>query len=142
MKKSSSKPKGATSYKETVFGIIPKSKLLKLEIEGTQKGLDFIYKLVNKNKTVNINPNLICKLHKTSFGWIFPKWAGKYRKAQVTVSGKETPSFYQLPELIINLCADLKERLKNLPDPKADKGNLSSLENIISQALSESLNKF
>jgi len=209
MKKSSTKPKGATSYKETSFGIIPRSKLLKLELEGTKKGLDFIYKLVSENKTININPKLICKLHQISFGWIFPQWAGKYRKVQVTVSGKETPPFYKIPELIINLCADLKERLKHLPDidsdnfiveavtltswfqyqfvlvhpffdyngrvgrmltvllllklglppieikastdtdreryinslQKADKGNFSDLENIIGQAVLESLNK-
>lgn len=210
MKKTSTKPKGATSHKETAFGIIPRSRLLKLELEGTQKGLDFIYKLVSKNKDINIDPEIICKLHKISFGWIFPKWAGKYRKVQVTVSGKEAPPFYQLSELIVNFCANLKERLKYLPNPKsdnfiieavkliswfqhrfvfihpfldyngragrmltvllllklglppieikaeivsdrkqyiaalqkADKGNFSSLENIISQALLENLNKF
>ena len=210
MKKTSTKPKGATSYKETAFGIIPRSKLLKLELKGTQKGLNFIHKLVSKNKTINIAPELIVKLHKVSFGWIFPQWAGKYRQVQVTVSSKEAPLFYQLPELVVNLCADLKERLKHLPNSKsdsfiveavklvswfqhgfvfihpffdyngrtgrmltvllllklglppievkaetvsdrkryisalqkADKGNFSSLENIISQALLESLNKF
>lgn len=210
MKQSSTKPRGATSYKETALGVIPRSKLLKLELEGIQKGLDFIYKLVSKNKNIKITPELICKLHKVSFAWIFPKWAGKYRKVQVTISGKETPPFYQLPEFITNLCADLKKRLKHLPEPqsdnfivevvklvswvqhrfvfihpfldyngrigrmltvllllelglppieikaettsdrkryinslqKADNGDFSSLENIISQALSESLNKF
>lgn len=120
MRKSSTKPEGATSYKKTAFGVIPRSNLLKLELEGTKKGLDFIYKLVSKNKTIDINPNLICKLHQISFAWIFPKWAGEYRKVQVTVSGKETPPFYQLPELITNLCADLQERLKHLPQPKSD----------------------
>lgn len=207
--KSPTTPKGATSYKETVFGIIPHPKLLKLEIEGTKKGLDFIYNLIKKDQNIKITPDLICKLYDVSFGWIFPKWAGKYRKVQVTVSGKETPPFYQLLELTTNLCADLKERLKHLPEPKsdnfivevvklvswfqhqfvfihpfldyngrigrmltvllllklglppieikaetdsdrkryinslkeADKGDFSSLENIISQALSESLNK-
>lgn len=39
MTKTSTKPKGATSYKETAFGIIPRSKLLKLELEGTKKML-------------------------------------------------------------------------------------------------------
>jgi len=210
MKKTSTKPKGATSYKKTAFGIIPRSKLLKLEIKGTQKGLNFIHKLASKNKAINITPELILKLHQVSFGWIFPQWAGKYRKVQVTISGKETPPFYQLPELVINLCTDLKERLKHLSNSKsdnfiievvklvswfqhrfvfihpffdyngrtgrmltvllllkiglppieikaktvsdrkryisalqkADKGNFSSLENIISQALLENLNKF
>ncbi|OGD53143.1 hypothetical protein A3J78_01045 [Candidatus Beckwithbacteria bacterium RBG_13_35_6] len=210
MKNISTKPKGSTSYKETAFGIIPRSQLLKLELQGTQKGLDFIYNLVSKNKDININPKIICKLHKISFGWIFPDWAGKYRNAQVTISGKEAPPFYQLSELVINLCADLKERIKHLPNrtsnnfiievvkvvswfqhrfvsihpfldyngrtgrmltvllllklglppieikaenaidrkryitalQKADKGNFLSLENIISQALIENLNKF
>ncbi len=119
MKKSSTKPKGATSYKETVFGIIPRQKLLKLELEGTKKGLNFIHDLITKNSSIEITSQLICKIHETAFGWIFPEWAGKYRIVQVTISGNETPSYYKLPELMVNLCSDLKERLKHLPNPKS-----------------------
>lgn len=119
MKKSSTKPKGATTYKETAFGIIPRNKLLKLELEGTKKGLDYIHDLITKNSNVDITPQLICKLHETAFGWIFPTWAGKYRVVQVTISGNETTSYYELPELMVNLCSDLKERLKHLPNPKS-----------------------
>ena len=117
MKQTSTKPKGATTYKykETKFGILSRSRLLKLEIEGTKKGLDFIFRLVSKDKSIEITPELICQLHQKAFGWIFPKWAGKYRKIQVTVSGMEAPSFYLVPEMIRNLCEDLKERLRHLP---------------------------
>src|SRR3989344_4587937 len=115
MKSSATKPKDATSYKETKFGIIARSKLLKLEIEGIKKGLDFIYRLVKQDKNIEITPKFICQLHQISFGWIFPQWAGKFRKIQVTVSGKEAPKYYLVPEMIINLTQDLKERLKNLP---------------------------
>ncbi|MBU1085393.1 Fic family protein [Patescibacteria group bacterium] len=115
MKQTSTKPKGATSYKETKFGIIPRSRLLKMEIKGTKKGLNFIFKLVNKDKSIEITPELICQLHQKAFGWIFPKWEGKYRKIQVTVSGKEAPSFYLVPEMMMNLCEDLKTRLRHLP---------------------------
>ncbi len=110
------KPKGATSYKETAFGIIPRSKLIQLELEGTKRGLEYIDELTRKGKS-NITPELICKLHQISFGWIFPEWAGKYRKIQVTFSGKEAPLYYQVSELITNLCNDLEERLKHLPKP-------------------------
>lgn len=117
MVKSTTKPKGATSYKETAFGIIPRSKLIQLELEGTKKGLEYISDLIQKRKFSKITSDLICKLHKVSFGWIFPKWAGKYRKIQVTFSGKEAPPYYQVPELIENLCRDLEERIKYLPKP-------------------------
>lgn len=117
MKKATTKPKGATSYKETTFGIIPRSKLLRLELEGTKKGLEFLHDSVKKQKDVKITPDFVCKLHEISFGWIFPTWVGKYRKIQVTFSGKEAPPYYQVPELIINLCNDLEERLKHLPKP-------------------------
>ncbi|MBI4059001.1 Fic family protein [Candidatus Microgenomates bacterium] len=120
MAKATTKPKGATSYKETAFGIIPHSKLIKLELEGIKRGLEYIYGIIQRRKATNVTPNLICKLHLISFGWIFPTWAGKYRKIQVTFSGKETPSYYQLPELITNLCQDLEERLKHLPEPLND----------------------
>lgn len=33
MSNSGTKPQGATSYKETAFGVIPRAKLLQLEIE-------------------------------------------------------------------------------------------------------------
>lgn len=114
------KPKGATSYKETAFGIIPRSKLIKLELEGVKKGLEYIYDLVSSNKNFKITPDLICRLHQVSFGWIFPKWAGKYRKIQVTFSGKEAPPYYLVSELVLNLSNDLDERLKHLPKPDAE----------------------
>ena len=61
-----------------------------------------------------VTPKLILELHKISFGWIFPDWAGKYRNIRVEFSGKEAVSPHQVPELMINLCFDLQERLKNL----------------------------
>lgn len=115
MKKSSTKPRGATSYKETAFGIISRSKLLKLELEGTKRGLDLIAKVYKQE----ITPDLILAIHKESFAWIFPKWAGKYRTVRVEFSGKEAVQPHQVRELITNLCADLKERLKYL-NPKEE----------------------
>lgn len=118
MNNSPTKPKGATSYKDTAFGIIPRSKLLELEIEGTKKGFEFISDVVGKDKNVSITSELVCKLHDVSNGWIFPDWAGKYRKIQVTFSDKEAPQYFQVPELVTNLCADLGIRLKHLPKPE------------------------
>lgn len=110
MKKTSTKPKGATSYKETVFGIIPRSKLLRLELEGTKKGLELIAKISKQE----IAPDLILAIHNEAFGWIFPSLAGKYRMVRVEFSGKEAVPPHQIPELITNLCADLSERLRHL----------------------------
>lgn len=110
MKKFSTKPKGATSYKQTAFGIVPREKLLALEIEGTQKGLKF----VAQNYQSEITPEMILAIHKIAFGWIFPDWAGKLRTIRVEYSGKEAPLPHLLPQLVINLCADLNERLKHL----------------------------
>lgn len=45
------------------------------------------------------------------------RWAGKYRNIQVTFSGKEAVPYYQLPELVSNLCKDLEVRIKQLPKP-------------------------
>jgi len=119
MKKSSTKPKGATSYKQTAFGIIPRSKLLTLELEGTKKGLEFLSDSYDQKLT----PELILKLHELSFGWIFPDWAGKYRTIRVEYSGKEAPSPHLLPQLVTSLCADLDERLKHI--------KIDSIESII-----------
>lgn len=70
MKKSSTKPKGATLYKETTFGIIPRPELLKLELEGTKKGLDLIHSLIDKNSSIEITPQLILEIHKISFSHV------------------------------------------------------------------------
>lgn len=111
---SSTKPVGATSYKDTAFGIISREKLLQLEIEGTKKGLEYIEEIISKGKANKITPEFICKLHEVSFGWIFPDWAGKYRKIQVTFSDKEAPLYFEMPMLVTNMCNDLEERLKYL----------------------------
>jgi CRISPR-associated endonuclease/helicase Cas3 len=115
-KSTSTKPKGATSYKETAFGIIPRTKLLKLELEGTKRGLELITKIHDSE----ITPELIIKLHQETFGWIFPDWAGKYRTIRVEFSGKEAVSFRMIPELIKNLCDDLNIRLKNINKESED----------------------
>ena len=117
MNRTGTKPKGATSYQDTAFGIIPRSKLIKFEIEGTKKGLEYLYDLFEEEKVARITPELITKLHKIAFGWIFPKWAGRYRKVQVTFSGKEALPYYQVQEMTLNLCQNLEERLKHLPKP-------------------------
>lgn len=117
MGKTTTKPQGATSYKETAFGIIPRSTLIRLELEGTKRGLEHLYGLVKQKKSLEITPQFICTLHGISFGWIFPKWAGKFRIIQVTFSGKEAMPYHQIPELITNLCRDLEERIKQLPKP-------------------------
>ncbi len=112
-KKKSTKPKDATSFKETKFGIISRSKLVKLETEGTKKGLKFIKTLSKKDFL--ISPKLILDIHKKSFGWIFPKWAGKFRIIEVEVSNHQPPNFYKVPALMKQFCDDLNERLKYIP---------------------------
>lgn len=113
-------PPGATSYKQTALGIIPRAKLLPLELEGVKKGLEFIHRQIKTSRDVEITSQLICKLHAVSFKWIFPGWAGKFRTIQVTYSNKEAPAYFQIPELSLSLCDDLEVQLKNLPQTKDD----------------------
>ncbi len=112
-KKNSTKPKGATGFRDTKIGVIPRSKLVKLEAEGVRRGLKFI-KFLSK-KDFLISPELILSIHKKCFAWIFPKWAGKWRQIEVEVSGYQPPDFYKVPILIKQFCDDLNERLKHVP---------------------------
>lgn len=109
----STRPKSATSYKETAFGIIPRSKVVVLEREGVKKVLQYIIKLSEEKS--EITPELICKVHRRGFGFIFPDWAGKFRITDVTVGEYEPPHYSRIPELVNNLCDDLLERLKHIP---------------------------
>lgn len=109
----STKPKGATSYKQTAFGILPRSKVVQLENEGGAKALQYIFNL--SSKKTKITPKVICDIHKTGFGFIFPDWAGKFRTIDVTVGDFEPPHYSKIPELVKNLCEDVEERLKHIP---------------------------
>ena len=106
---------GATSYKETAFGIIPRSDLIPLEIEGIKKAWDFV---VEKSKSggIPLTVSFIKKTHKVGFGWIFPKIGGKFRTVEVTVSKHEPPKYYFVLQLMDNFVKDLNVRMKHLPD--------------------------
>lgn len=106
---------GETSYKQTAFGIIPRSKLIPLEIEGTKRAWDFVLRENSKGK-ISITPELIKKLHKVGFAWISPEYGGKFRKIDVRVSKHTPPKFYLVPQLISEYTKDLKVRLKHLPN--------------------------
>lgn len=112
----STKPKSATSYKETAFGILPRSKVVELEGEGIRKAQLYILKL-SKQKA-EITPELICDVHRKGFGFIFPDWAGRFRVIDVTVGEYEPPHYSKVSQLVKNLCDDLEERLKYLPSTK------------------------
>jgi Fic family protein len=105
---------GETSYKETAFGIIPRSKLIPLEIEGITKAWDFVLKKSAKNK-LPLTTNFIKKIHQVSFGWIFPDLGGKYRNIDVTVSMYTPPKFYLVPQEMDNFTKDLQVRIRHLP---------------------------
>lgn len=108
------KRKGETSYKETAFGIIPRSKLIPLEIEGIKRAWDFVLRKNEKGK-LPLTPEFIKKLHKIGFGWIFPEMGGKYRVIEVKVSNHTPPKFYLVPQLMNEFAKDLQIRIKYLP---------------------------
>ncbi|MBI2196573.1 Fic family protein [Candidatus Daviesbacteria bacterium] len=125
----STKPKSTTSFKETAFGILPRSELIKLEAKGIKKAQQHIIKL--SNKRVKISPQIILDLHKEGFGFIFPDWAGKFRKIDVTVGEYEPPYFSRVPELVQNLCDDLAERLKHLSPTQSEELFLAELISLL-----------
>ena len=123
----STKPKGATSYKETAFGILPRSKVVQLEKKGVVKALRYILKF--SSKKTKITPDLILNIHKIGFGFIFPGWAGKFRTIDVTIGSFQPPHYSKVPILIKNLCEDLEEKLKYIPSTSNEE---QFLENVIS----------
>jgi Fic family protein len=106
---------GETSYKETAFGIIPRSKLIPLEIEGIKRAWDFVMESFLKGE-INITLSFIQKLHEVGFKWIFPKYGGKFRRIEVVVSSHTPPKSYLIPQLMTEFIKDLKTRLKYLPN--------------------------
>lgn len=109
----STKPKFSTSFKETAFGILPRSKIIELEKEGIKQAQEYILSISDKQN--RITPELMLEVHKVGFGSIFPNWAGKFRTVDVTVGDYQPPHYSKIRELIKNFCGDLDERLKSLP---------------------------
>lgn len=105
---------GETSYKETAFGIISRSKLIPLEIEGTKRAWDFIVSQSIKGN-INITAGFIQELHKIGFNWIFPDFTGKFRNIDVIVSEHTPPKYYLVPQLMSDFTRDLGVRTKHLP---------------------------
>ncbi len=106
---------GETKYYETSFGIIPRSKLIPLEIEGIKKAWDYLLK-ERKSGIIKLEAGFVKKLHKIGYGWIFPEHGGKFRKEDVKVSDHNPPKGYLIPQLMENLMKDIQERIKHLPD--------------------------
>lgn len=121
----STKPKSATSYKETAFGIIPRFKLIELEKEGIKRTQECIIKL--SQKKVSITSELILRIHKIGFAWIFPDWAGNFRTIDVTVGEYEPPHYSKIAVLVKNLCDDLEERLKFVPSQQDEEKYLAEI---------------
>lgn len=107
--------KDETSYKQTKYGILPRRKVLKLEVIGTRKGLLLLNQLAKENQKISLN--LINRIHKGSFSDILVDDAGKFRTIQVTYSGKEAPHFSKIFEMIKILCDDTEFAIAHLPKP-------------------------
>ncbi len=121
----STRPKSATSYKETAFGILPRSKIITLEAEGIKKALEYVIQL--SEKKTKITPELILAIHKKGFGFIFPDWAGKFRVVDVTVGDYEPPHYSQITSLVKNMCDDSEERLRHLTSQKQEEQYLAEI---------------
>jgi len=114
----STKRKSTTSYRDTAFGIIPRSKVVELEKKGIKNALQYIIKLSEEKSA--ITPELIRDVHKVGFGFIFPDWAGKFRTIDVTVGEFIPPHYSRIAVLVKNLCDDLAERLQHIPSPEKE----------------------
>lgn len=125
----STKPKSSTSYKDTAFGILPREKIVILEIKGVKKAQEYIIKV--NSKKAEISPKLILDIHKEGFGFIFPKWTGKFRTIDITVGEYEPPHYSRIPELVKILCDDLTERLKHLPLPQNEETFLGDIISLL-----------
>ncbi len=105
---------GETNYKETAFGIVPRSKLIPLEIEGIKRAWEYILKEKQKRK-IPFTTTFLKKLHRIGFGWIFPDFGGNFRKIEVQVSAHTPPKSFMIPQYMEDFLQDTKVRIKNLP---------------------------
>lgn len=120
-----SRRRGETSYHDTAFGILPRSKLIPLEVEGIARAWDALLR-ERAHRTILITTAAIRRWHRVGFGWIFPDVGGHFRTVDVAVSRHEPPRYFRVPEHMRNFCDDLAERLRHLP-PVDDPALLNAL---------------
>lgn len=104
---------GETGYKQTAFGIIPRSKLIPLEVEGIKRAWDFVIKK-NEKKEDMFTSHFLREVHREGFGWIFPDMGGKFRVIDVLVSHHTPPKFYLVPQLMDDFLKDVHTRMESL----------------------------
>lgn len=121
---------GETSWKETKFGILPRSKVIQLEVQGTQKGLLLLRQISEAKEPLSID--LIKKIHKVSFDDILQNHAGVFRTTQVEYSGKEAPHFSKIHEMMQNLVNDIEHGIKQLPPRRSDEYIKTIIELLVS----------
>lgn len=121
---------GVTSYKQTKFGILPRDEVIKLEVQGTKKGLQTLQKIAESNRSISLE--FIKGIHKKCFGSILQKDAGNFRLVQVTYSSKEAPHYSKVPETMKNLCDDTEYALIQLPNNE-DENYISKLVEILAR---------
>lgn len=121
---------GATSYRQTKFGILPRDEVIKLEVKGTKKGLQLLQKIADESRLVS--PDLIKQIHKDCFEDILQDDAGRFRTIQVIYSSKEAPYFSKIPEMVHNLCEDIEVMLTHLPS-QDNEDYISKLVQILAQ---------
>lgn len=104
---------GETGYKRTTLGILPRSKLIPLEVEGIKRAWDFVVKK-SEEKEDMLTPHFLQEVHREGFGWIFPDMGGVFRKIDVSVSHHTPPKFYLVPGLMDDFLKDLRARMEGL----------------------------
>lgn len=121
MSKYTTKPKGATRFYQTAFGVIPRVKLIELETEAVAKGL--LWVIQSAPMKPRITSQLLLDLHKHCFGFIFPDWAGTIRTVPVQVSTHTPPPPHAIREHLRNFERDLHMQLRSLPKEESDRRN-------------------
>ena len=104
---------GETNYKQTAFGILPRSKLIPLEVEGIKRAWDFVVRKSEEGADM-LTPQFLQETHREGFGWIFPDMGGKFRTIDVSVSRHTPPKFYLVPQLMDDFLKDAQARMKIL----------------------------
>ncbi|MEI8103426.1 MAG: Fic family protein [Candidatus Moraniibacteriota bacterium] len=105
---------GETTYKQTALGIIPRSQLIPLEVEGIKRAWDFVLQQ-KVNGRLPVTVSFLKRIHREGFGWIFPEAGGKFRTLEVSVSRHTPPKSYEVPQLMEGFLRDLRVRMRYLP---------------------------
>lgn len=103
---------GETSYKQTAFGILPRSKLIPLEVEGIKRAWDFVVK--KRRRSGYAHASILARSAPRRFRMDIPGHGWQISNNRRLCLSPYAPKFYLVPGLMDDFLKDMRAKMEGL----------------------------